>query len=503
MSFVRPTKLNRKWFEIGYVCGASSVKEVEESPNLIKNLGRQDVKIVPKTDEELISLVIGIETGRRYIYENFGKVKSLNYQDKNAHSSKGKYLTLGMTTVHGEPGITVRMPLSICNNTMENRGYVGFQAKIKYPSSRITLQNIIQANPSLTTFKYTHDAGSGVVSIQGLMENVSYSDRVQCYLEFYIHPDTVTNQVITIQGPSGKGTGSDVLTLIQGEHYYIQPLTLENGLIQFPSSGGGWPSLPSGNPIGGFTYGEGSGVYGSGSFRWSFDCDLTYGGSRSGYGSGVGSGARLVIQVTFGDGSTYYIYVDLQEGSHHYEGSSWVDLPSLKKGPISVDMWVEGYDEDDIYYWFVKAGSLWGFDSEISREDVGEYDALQGEAPVRRFEWLILSSFYSLEYEGSPKPGPTDVEIGEIFRLFSNSYSQFIRSQLIELFAEFSLNSGYKTEGIYIKPLTDVEVRELLKLLDDLGLSTTPEIRHQIEEIFKMKDEAEMKLDSGFSISYQ
>ena len=54
-------------------------------------------------------------------------------------------------------------------------------------------------------------------------------------------------------------------------------------------------------------------------------------------------------------------------------------------------------------------------------------------------------------------------------------------------------------------PLTDVEVEEIMGLLSEIGITDVHYIIHEIEEVMGLKreDNVEMKLDSGFNISYE
>lgn len=401
-------KLDKTWYWLGYTCGANTRKEIKELPRKITNLGDRGVSLIP-TETQRVSFFIGMLVGRGKLVQNFDVVKVVQYQDKKARK-KGDYLTLGMTEVKGQQGSTVKMPVIISNNSVDNRGYIGFQAKISYPTQYLTFTNLTQHNPLITTLNYQHDAAAGVVLVQGMLDSVSYADAIQVFLEFNISNDCPSSQTITMCGPSGTGQGSDILTHISGEIYYIQPLTLENGLIKLPDQEGQYqPSQPYQETIP--SIGDNYDYYGGfTSLTYAFDMGLSYGGNSS--GGGQGGGADLAIKITFGDGSSQTVYIPVQEGYYHYSGKIPMTLPSMKHGPIKITIWVEGEDEDDLWYWFIKAGALWGFETEIPREEVGEYEETQVEKPRNAYEFLRLSDHCLITYYAPPTPvGPTEISI--------------------------------------------------------------------------------------------
>lgn len=445
-------ELDKKWYWLGYACGSNTRKRIKEMPDKITNLGDRGIELIP-TETQKASFFIGMLVGRGKVVQNFDLVELLQYQDKKSRK-KGDYLTLGMTEVKSNRGQTVRMPLIISNNTVDNRGYIGFQAKISYPTTYLTFTNLIQSNPNLTTLRYQHDAAAGIVLVQGLMDSVSYSDAVQVYLEFVVSVNCPYSQTISVLGPTGQGTASDILTLISGENYYIQPVILEDGLIKIPDQETGEykPTIPYTEdlpPIGDeYTYlGENTDL------SYNFDLTLSYGGSASGGGSGSGSGASLGVRIGFGDGSSQVVYIPLQEGSHNYSGKIPLNLPYIKHGPIKIEIWVEPEDEDDLYYWFIKAGALWSFDTDIPRNDVGEFEDIVKQRPKTYYETLtlkdaiefvfegitpildiyyvddslLLSDSVSFEFEGSPPTPVSELEITEIMQIIDSFEYEIIR----------------------------------------------------------------------------
>ncbi len=412
--------LDLEWFWRGYTAGANSRKRLVESPNKMTNLGKQGIITTP-TAKQQISFFIGVKMGRGKIVQNFDPVYSIQYQDKNPHKSKGDWLTFSLGKTEGEKGQTVRLPLYISNNSVDNRGFCGFQAKIKYNPTHIILNKISSSSSWTSSFKYEHDATGGIVFIQGLRDEVGYEDMVVGYLDFYITDDALSTNYVYLQGPTGQGTGSDLLTLINGEHYYIQPLTLEDGEIKVldeeePEDEDEKDDVVTLPPIGSSDthFGEDT------EFTYDFELGLGYIGSASGGGSGSGSGASLGVEIEFGDGSSQTIYIPLEEGVHHYKGKIPIKLPSLKPGPVIIKIWLEQEDEDDIYYWFIKAGALWGFETTIPREEVGNL-------PIRIPKRVMYENFKLYDFAvwwqesgGSSGELVSSVSVNEIMQLFDD-----------------------------------------------------------------------------------
>ncbi len=517
--------LDSRWFEIGYICGSSSVSEIPENPRVVHNLGKQGVSLVPANSQELFSLICGILIGRRYIYETFGKVEKMQTQDRDGHNPKGKYLCLSLSDVEGAAGQEVLMPLSICNNSVENRGYAGLQALISYPINTIEYINYKQNNP-LLTIQARHDAARGVVQIQALQDVVEYVDAVQLYLNFRVKEDVRNSQTIRLNGPSGTGQGSDVLTLINGDYYYIMPLTLENGDILINETPEEkekrkeeekqkTPQLGS----------EDDYIGPDVRFTYDFELDLEYGGSGGGSGgggSGGGHGGSLHFRLYYPDGSYDEFDVPVQEGLHRYQGDVYLHLPEIKKGPFVVEYWFEPEDEDDLYYWFVKPGALWGFESETPRDQVGELEEKKRKAITKVFEWLILNDDYVLMYEGQPQPAKTDYVEHDTLKLidsFLNSFYAFLSFSYfdsIDTLKDDVLYKNFKDWGISVFDIVRLfdnvvsnaiapvvvkdhwEEADVLKIQD---LLQDERFRQSMSEFFERLQFIEEEKRSGFKVS--
>lgn len=402
--------LDKDWFWHGYSMGGNSRKKFKDSPQKIVNLGKQGVTLVPEVPAEAVGFVIGLLYGRGKIVQNFNVPTFIQYQDKNAHKSKGEYLTASIGSKETTAGSTISLPFSILNNTVDNRGFIGYQFKIKYPKQYLTLNTITKSSSWPGSFQYQHDAENGVVLVQGLNESVSYADAVCGYLDFTISTEAKGTLTVVMSGPSGKGTGSDILTVINGENYFIQPLTLEDGKIKIlgedeehdssnPPVGQDSVVLP---PMGTVDDPIGPSV----DFIYDFELGLEF--------IGDSCDANLAVRVEFGDGSYEMVYIPVEEGVHRYQGKIPIKLPSLKPGPIIIKIWVETEDEDAVYYWFIKAGALWTFESEVPREEVNQIPIVIPKISV--YEGFRLTGDYRItsgDTPPTPPPAPDRNAVGE------------------------------------------------------------------------------------------
>ena len=392
--------LDMRWFWVGYTAGANSRKRIVETPNKIVNLGKQGIKTT-LTNKQKVSFFIGVMMGRGKIVQNFNPVRIIQYQDKDAHNSKGDYLTLGVGKKEAQKGETVSLPLFIANNSVDNRGFCGFQTKIKYNPDHLTLNSISPSSLWTSTFNVEHDTARGIVLIQGLRDDIGYEDMVVGHLVFTVLDSALSTNTISVSGPSGKGTGSDILTKINEELYYIMPLTLEDGQIKVPTEQSDKPPsdyiyLPTiGNPdtmLGPDT-----------NFTYDFEFGLEWIPD-----GGENDGANLGFQITFGDGTTETIYIPVEEGTHRYKGKIPLKLPTLKPGPITIEIFLKPNDPNDQFYWFIKAGALWGFETEIPRDQVGELPIIQPK--ITFFDGFRIKGDYRITSGDTPPPTPPEPE---------------------------------------------------------------------------------------------
>ncbi len=494
--------LDLDWFWLGFSCGVNSRKKIIESPNKIYNYGVQGVVRKP-TAKQQVSYFIGLILGRRKITQNLNVVRPIQQQDGNPHKSKGNYLTLSLGNVETTRGATVQIPLYISNNRVDNRGFCGFQAKIQYNPSNLTLNSITRAEqlPSSFTFEYQHDTSTGIVLVQGVNSDIVYEDMVVGVLEFTVGQYAPAQNTVTLCGPSGTGQGSDLLTRINEELYYIMPLTLENGKISVDLPEEPKPPKEQIPPIGGP-----EDLFGPNTdFNYEFELDLGYignlggglgggGGGGGGGGSGSGGGASMIVTITFGDGSKIEVEIPLQEGNNKYKGKIPLKLPGLKKGPIKVDYYVKPNNPDDMYYYFIKAGALWGFETEVPREEAGQIPI---KIPVLyKFDSFILRSGFKVYLDekstepDTPTPPTllTDLNIGGNLAFYSNlgisTYKELSKSDNEDLAFEgsFAIVLEEKEEEIIIIPDKVITVEDALSFADNLGISTYTELNKEDNE---------------------
>lgn len=404
--------LDLEWYWLGVGVGMNSRKKLSESPDIIRNYGKQGIVKVP-TDKQIASFIIGLNVGRRKIVNNLNVVFNKQYQTQSDYKSFGDYLTIGIGGVETARGQVITLPIYIANNSADNRGFCGYQLKIKYNPTHLSFQSITPSSLWTSYFDFLHDAQSGVVQVQGMRDEVGYEDMVIGAISFIVNENAPSNMSVDFQGPKGKDNGTNLITKINGENYYIMPLNTENAEIVIKGEKEKTDKdIVYSDPIG-----DSSDTYGEEvDFEYDFELELEHI-----KGSGSNSGANVVIEIDIG-GTKQQVIIPVEEGTNRYKGKVPLRLPSIKTGPITITVRVEPEDEADCYYWFIKAGALWGFSSEIPREEVNQIPVLE---PIKRvFERFRLYDGYLIYNEGGsiepPTPILADIEIGEIMQLFDD-----------------------------------------------------------------------------------
>lgn len=458
--------LDLTWYWLGYSVGVNSRKSLKSKPDKIVNLGVQGIKTTP-TEKQRVSFFIGMIVGRGKIVQNLNTIISEQVQDKGPHKGKGDYLTLSIGKVETTRGATVSLPLYISNNSVDNRGYCGYQAKIKFNPEYLTYNGITPT--SSWSGSFNSQEKDGILLVQGIADTISYADIVLANISFTVKPDAIAKQTIYLQGPSGQGSATDLLTRIDGELYYIMPLTLENGELVIegeeepPKDDAANPPIP---PLGSPDDALGE--------EFDFTYDFTLGLfpiDPGDGGGGSGGGATAIIGITTGSGAYVEVEIPLEEGEHHYSGKVPVRLPGLDKGPIKIEITVKPNDEDDLYYWFIKAGALWGFETEIPREDTGE--ALPIEEPkLYAFDNFILFDKFAVYIDETPPvPAPSDVLISDILSFIGSfniatmgeiqrQYGDFLTFKDLHLIKEWVEQQKQQTEGFAFSGGFKIEIEE-------------------------------------------
>ena len=400
------------WYWLGLSMGINSKKKLKESPQIIRNYGKQGVK-VKLTPIQQDSLIRGIECGCRFIVENLNVSIDKQYQYQTDYKSFGDYLTIGIGGVKTARGQVITLPIYIANNSADNRGFCGYQLKIKYNPTHLSFQSITPSSLWTSSFDFLHDAQSGVVQVQGMRDEVGYEDMVIGAISFIVNENAPSNMSVDFQGPKGKDNGTNLITKINGENYYIMPLNTENAEIVIK----GEKEKTNKDIVYSDPIGDSSDIYGEEvDFEYDFELELEHI-----KGSGDNRGANVVIEIDIG-GTKQQVIIPVEEGTNRYKGKVPLRLPSISTGPITITVRVEPEDEADCYYWFIKAGALWGFSSEIPRENANQIPVLE---PIKRmFERFRLYDGYLIYTEGGSiepsEPILADIEIGEIMQLFDD-----------------------------------------------------------------------------------
>ena len=178
---------------------------------------------------------------------------------------------------------------------------------------------------------------------------------------------TVTDSALSENHIRFDKTETDIITKSTGKEVYIYPKNFKGGKVLVE----GESTRTEDTFISG-VLGDTEDYYGEKTeIIYNFNLTLGYiGNSVGGSGSLGGSGANLIIKVTFSDGTSTEVSIPLQEGSHTYSGKLPLKLPSLSKGPIIIEYYVKPTDENDLYYWFVDGVSYWSFTSEVTRDEI-------------------------------------------------------------------------------------------------------------------------------------
>lgn len=399
------------WYWLGHSMGINSKKKLKESPQIIRNYGKQGVKVT-LTPVQQDSLIRGIEAGCRFIVENIDMVFNHQFQNQTDYGSLGNALTLGINGIKTEKGATISLPIYIENNRVDYRGFYAFQFKLKYNPKYLTFQSITPSSLWTSNFEYQHDTTLGIVLVKGKREEIGYEDMVVGYINFVVSADASSSEVI-MQGPKGKDSGSNLRTIINGEDWYLMPLDYKSANITII----GETEKTSSDLAYSEPFGDNYDIYGEEvDFDYDFVLDLEHI-----QGDGSNSGANVIMGITIG-GVRQEVIIPVEEGTKRYKGKIPLRLPSISTGPVIIDYRVEAKDTKDCYIWFIKAGAFWEFNSEIPRENVNQMPVLE---PIKHvFERFTLYDGYLIYNEGGsiepPTPILADIEIGEIMQIFDD-----------------------------------------------------------------------------------
>ncbi len=407
-------EIDREWYEIGHNCGMNSRFRLnEESPDIIRNYGKQGVVKQP-TPTQQVSYILGLLNGRHEIAQSLDGIYRKPFQNHTDYKSLGKALTLGINGLKTEKGATISLPIYIENNRVDYRGFYAFQFKLKYNPKYLTFQSVTPSSLWTSNFEYQHDTTLGIVLVKGEREEIGYEDMVVGYINFVVSADASSSEVI-MQGPKGKDDGSNLRTKISGEDWYLMPLEYKSANVTLI----GEKEQTSGDLQYSGPFGTSSDIYGEEvEFEYDFEFELEHI-----QGGGSNSGGKFIIEVII-NGIKQEVIIPVEEGQNRYKGKVPLRLPSISTGPVILDYRFEPEDPEDCYIWFVKAGALWNFTSEIPRENINQIPITLNIQRI--YDKFVLSDIldFITETEPSPPTPPTPTEtkidIVEIMQLFDD-----------------------------------------------------------------------------------
>ena len=395
-----------KWFNLGYMSGLAIQTPKQERPNKVKNIGKQGVSYTP-TNKQRASFTKGLYCALSDYANSWNIPNYITIQDLSEYKSKGLNLTLEIGKVKALRGQIVKLPLFICNNRVDNRGFCSYQAKIKFNQNNLIFQSITPSSTWTGSFTYQQDAG--ILLVEGINEEISYEDCILAYIEFLVSDTAPSTNAVVLDGTSA------IITKTLGIERYIYPKNLKSGEVLID----GEVEKQEDSAFTG-VYGDSSDSFGyNTTLDYNFNLTLGYIGNSSG-GSSVGGGADLIVNVTFGDGTKQQVSIPLEEGTHNYKGKLHLRLPSLSKGPIYIEYYVKPKNEDDLYYWFVDGVAYWLLETEIPREEVNQMPIIE---PIKKIiDYFEFFDFATITKSGSPEPppipSPTYQEIAELLDFF-------------------------------------------------------------------------------------
>jgi hypothetical protein len=394
--------MNWEWYWLGYSIGVNSRKRISELSDRITNIGEQGVITLPTNEKEQTSFFIGLMNGRKKIVQSLDIIKLLYTRNKGISSAD--ILTLGVQERQGVRGQYIDIPVFIVKNAADNRGVAGFQVKLTYNSDYLTLDSLTQATSWDGNFVY-NTSTAGVILAQGERTEAKREDIALFTARFYVKetvPTGTSKIPLRLEGVVGTGSGSELLTRILGDLYYITPIKLQSGSILLDATQttpepelrettpGPEASLPS----------TGSGL--------GYDLNI---GLMIPNGITLSGGIYATINVYIGGVFAGTTTIPLQPGENPVTGDIPLTVPGLTTGKISYEIIVEPEKEEDngLFYVFIKANGLFILENKIPRDEVQDVPI---ERPIFRYieRFKITDSAIITIIEGSSS-GPVDLVI--------------------------------------------------------------------------------------------
>lgn len=479
-------RMDWNWYWLGYSHGVNSRKQIKESPDRVVNMGKMGVITIP-TELQKTSYFIGLMVGRRKIIQSLNIVQITTTIGKKGLNT-ADMLTLAVGKVEGVRGQYIDIPVYINNNAADNRGVAGFQLKMSYNTDYLDFISISKSVYWTGSF-VSNTSTSGVILAQGVKEIVDKQDVVICYIRFLVKntvPLGVSGIPLSIVGQAGTGTGSELLTLINDELYYITPIRLESGEVTLEAV------ITEPEKIGSITIpSSGTSTIGTGdsSVSYEFTANLGFPSGLTGSGTGGTSGVYAYVNVYLDGVLIGQEKVNIQEGEHKYKGKIPIKLPSLEKGKISYEIVVE--DETGFAYVFIKAGALFMLESEVKREEVGEIELEPfNRVAIDRFKITDFVVFEKFKQGGSV---PLDLTIIDNIMVITDKETVTIHQQLNNSNADMMkvtdkvIFERYKDGKLVVDPI-DITVKEKINIIDSLTVDKFKEKDNQSEDNMKITD---------------
>ena len=351
------------------------------------------------TENQRRSFLLGLILGRRFVSlkKSDNVIQSGTVVNKvPASVNKGDTLTLKFGSKNGVRGELVKVPVSIVNNSAYNKGVAGFiihqnfnpnyleyvdfeldgwggELRNIHDMSQAELNEYLAYN-SLHDYSFVDDTqvDKGIIRIYGKKPKAEQVDVRVGYVVYRVKstvPDTVSS--ITIENPSvqGTGSGSELLTIQNGNYYYfIKPIIHPSCEISLTSNVKP-PSYSYVGGGGGHSGGGGGGYIGGGSGGGGGSASVGGGFYVGGTGTGGGTGhVNIYVGGVLVGTATFPVI----KGDNMLDLDIPLDIPPGVSGDISFEIVVEPDNPDDEWYVFIPAFSIKiDVTVEVPREEAG------------------------------------------------------------------------------------------------------------------------------------
>lgn len=472
------------------------------------------------TDNQRISFALGLVVGNRLcaLEKTDDLIQDVIESNKQPiELGKGKVLTLKYGEKAASKGSLVRLPVSIINNSVYNKGVAGFIATFQYNSSYLTYEGFessawpgfcktsiglsgsaleayvaeLSAFASFTTVEegiMCNDFSNGSITVYGKRSEAVQEDMIVGYILLRVTsnlPDDVPAIPVYNRGNQGTGLGSELITFSdQGGqltyHYIATESGVPVGLISGEIVIDGYVKPPS------YSYTGGGGGYGGGggSGGGGYISGGSGGGSGTGSvgggfyigGAGGGSGTADII-ISVGGTVIGSVTIPVQKGENNFNVDFPIEIPPDVSGDISWEIIITPDDEDASWYIFIPINGLIIFiNVPTPREEVNSSIT---PPPVKHSKWETLK-LIDLFYES-----------------FFGGDVVWVLEYILETMK--LVDFAYEREfGGSVTPEDPLYYVETMKLLDFFFESMSSLSTEMYEEGIVLKDFFEEKISSVF-----